>query len=129
MKENGITFEKLPVVVAQLRDEVKAMRDMFADLMKTIGRHAENRHLPMSVKEAAAYLKIPLSTLYMKLSDGSIPAIKPGKRCILFRDELDKWLEVNRKNSVPLTAEEENMAILASHRRKPGNLIHKVKTI
>ena len=34
----------------------------------------------------------------MKLSDGSIPATKPGKRYCLYRDELDRWLESSRKN-------------------------------
>ena len=45
--------------------------------------------------------------------------IKPGKRWVLYSDELDKYLEVNRRNSVPVTAEEQNEVILDSHRRKP----------
>ena len=40
-------------------------------------------------------------------------------RWVLYSDELDKYLEVNRRNSVPMTAEEQNEAILDSHRRKP----------
>ena len=62
---------------------------------------------------------MPMATLYMKLGNGSIPATKPGKRYCLYQDELDKWLETNRKNPVPLTAEEENAAILAGNKRKP----------
>ncbi|WP_230675386.1 excisionase family DNA-binding protein, partial [Bacteroides fragilis] len=34
---------------------------------------AVDTHVPMSVKEAAEYLGIPKGTLYMKLSEGSIP--------------------------------------------------------
>ena len=37
----------------------------------------------------------------------------------LYLDEIDKWLEANRKNPIPLTNEEQNAAILASHKRKP----------
>ena len=74
----------------------------------------------MSVEEASAYLRIPLGTFYMKLANGTIPATKPGKRYVLYKDELDKWLEANRKNPVPLTADEENEAIMSTHRRKPG---------
>ena len=33
---------------------------------------------------------------------------------------IDKWLEANRKNPIPLTDEEQNAAILASHKRKPN---------
>ena len=66
----------------------------------------------MNVEEAADYLRMPLNTLYMKLQKGEVPGMKPGKRWVLFSDELDKWLEANRKNAVPLTVDEENEAIL-----------------
>ena len=41
-------------------------------------------------------------------------------RKYIYRDELDKWLESSRKNPAPQTFEEENEAMLASHRRKPN---------
>ena len=95
MEKTMITFNDLPEVVAQLRDEVMS-------------------------QEAAEYLGIPKGTLYMKLSEGSIPATKPGKRYCLYRDELDKWLESSRKNPVPLSDEELSESLSSSHRRKPG---------
>ena len=103
--ENGLTFNDLPQVVAGLRDEVIGMRQMLTSLQKENGQRKE----------------IPLRTLYMKLGNDTIPATKPGKRYVLYQDELDKWLECNRKNPVPLTVEEENAAVLASNRRKPYN--------
>lgn len=117
---NELTFNDLPQVVAELRDEVIGMRQMLSNLQKENGQRKETPHRPMSVEDAAEYLKIPQRTLYMKLGNGSIPATKPGKRYVLYQDELDKWLETNRKNPVPLTAEEENAAILAANRRKPN---------
>ena len=86
MEKSILTFNDLPEVVAQLRDEV------------------------MSLK----------SLLYMKLSEGTIPATKPGKRYCLYRDELDKWLETARKNPIPLSDEELNKSLSSSHRRKPN---------
>lgn len=115
-----MTFNDLPQVVAELRDEVIGMKQMLGSLQKENAGRKENTHRPMSVEEAAEYLKIPKRTLYMKLCDGTIPATKPGKRYALYQDELDKWLECNRKNPVPLTIEEQNEAILASNRRKPN---------
>lgn len=103
-----LTFNDLPMVVAQLRDEVVGMKQMIIGLQSQNKPHKANTHIPMSVEEASAYLKMPMATLYMKLGNGSIPATKPGKRYCLYQDELDKWLETNRKNPVPLTAEEEN---------------------
>ncbi|MED9944665.1 MAG: helix-turn-helix domain-containing protein [Hallella sp.] len=122
MEQNELTFNDLPQVVAQLRDEVMGMKRLLIKQQEENRKHQvrESRHKPMTVEEAAEYTRIPLGTLYMKLGDGTIPATKPGKRYVIYQDELDKWLEANRKNAVPLTADEENEAILSSHKRKPN---------
>lgn len=121
MEQNVLTFNDLPQVVTKLLDEVMGMRTLLIKQQEENHKHQvrENRHKPMTVEEAAEYTRIPLGTLYMKLGDGTIPATKPGKRYVLYQDELDKWLEANRKNPIPLTDEEQNSAILASHKRKP----------
>ena len=122
MEKDLITFNDLPQVVAQLRDEVMGMRVLLMKQQEENSRHVlrENRHRPMTVKEASEYTRIPLGTMYMKLTNGTIPASKPGKHYVLYQDELDKWLEVNRKNAVPMAVEEQNDAILASHSRRPN---------
>ena len=122
MEKYEITFNDLPQVVAQLRDEVMGMRALLLKQQEDNRKHQvrEDRHKPMTVEEAAEYTRIPLGTLYMKLGDGTIPATKPGKRYVLYQDELDKWLGANRKNAVPLTVDEENETILSSHKRKPN---------
>ena len=122
MENKELTFNDLPQVVAQLRDEVMGMRTLLIKQQEENRKHQvrENRHKPMTVEEAADDTRIPFGTLYMKLGDGTIPATKPGKRYVLYQDELDKWLEANRKNPIPLTDEEQNSAILASHQRKPA---------
>ena len=122
MEKQELTFNDLPQVVAQLRDEVMGLRALLLKQQEENRNNQvrDNRHKPMTVEEAAEYTRIPIGTLYMKLGDGTIPATKPGKRYVLYQDELDKWLEANRKNAVPLTADEENDAILSSHKRKPN---------
>ena len=122
MDNKELTFNDLPKVVAQLRDEVMGLRTLLLKQQEENRKHQvrENCHKPMTVEEAAEYTRIPLGTLYMKLGDGTIPATKPGKRYVLYQDELDRWLEANRKNAVPLTPDEENEAILSSHKRKPN---------
>ena len=121
MQNNELTFNDLPQVVAQLRDEVMGMRSMLSRQQELSNKPTkENRHKPMTVEEAIEYTHIPKGTMYMKLEDGTIPATKPGRRWLLYQDELDRWLEANRRNTVPLTADEENEAILSSHKRKPN---------
>ena len=121
MVKETLTFNDLPQVVAELRDEVVGMKVALLDLQKgQTKQRMERVRRTMNVEEAADYLRMPLNTLYMKLQKGEVPGMKPGKRWVLFSDELDKWLEANRKNAVPLTVDEENEAILSSHRRKPN---------
>ena len=121
MNKNDLTFNDLPMVVAELRDEVVGMKVALQDLQKGQNKqNMERMRRTMNVEEAADYLRMPVNTLYMKLQKGEVPGSKPGKRWVLFNDELDKWLEVKRRNAVPMTTEEENDAILASHRRKPN---------
>ena len=74
MDYSNITFNDLPWVVAELRDEVVGMKKMLSRLQDENVQRKENTHRPMSVDEAADYLKMPLRTLYMKLADGTIPA-------------------------------------------------------
>ena len=121
MRNVELTFNDLPQVVAELRDEVSGMKVALLDLQKGQIKQQKTERIrrTMNVEEAAVYLRMPLNTLYMKLQKGEVPGTKPGKRWLLFNDELDKWLEVKRKNAVPLTSEAENEASLSSHTHKP----------
>ena len=120
MTNNRITFNDLPQVVAELRDEVSGMKALLQNLQNRPTQQRENRHRPVTPEQVAEYTNIPLATIYQKLANREIPGSKPGKRWVLYQDELDKWLEANRRNAVPLTADDENEAILSSHRRKPN---------
>lgn len=48
------------------------------------------------------------------------PDCKHGEPVYIYRDELDKWLESSRKTPPAQSFEEENEALIASHRRKPN---------
>ena len=120
MYNESLTFNDLPQVVAQLRDEVMGMKVALLNLQNgTTQQKQEDRHKPMSPQEVADYTGIPLGTIYQKLSKGDIPGIKSGKRWLLLPGEIDRWLETQRKNEVPMTAEELNASFMNSHRRKP----------
>ena len=121
MNNDTLTFNDLPQVVAQLRDEVMGMKVLLQSLQKRPTQQRENRHRPITPEQVAEYTNIPLATIYQKLANGDIPGTKPGKRWVIYLDEIDKWLEVNRKNPIPLTDDEQNAAIRASHKRKPKN--------
>ena len=120
MTKDQITFNDLPQVVAELRDEVSGMKALLLNLQNRPTQQRENRHRPVTPEQVAEYTNIPLATIYQKLANREIPGSKPGKRWVIYLDEIDKWLEANRKNPIPLTDEEQNAAILALHKRKPN---------
>ena len=122
MTKDSLSFDSLPQAVAELQREVSSMKALLLQSLHN-GQNQqkkENTHRLMSVEEAAEYLRMPKNTHYMKLQSGEVPASKLGKCWKIYQDELDKWLEVNRKNPVPLTFEEQNATFLASNRRKPN---------
>ena len=120
MSNEPLTFNDLPQVVAELRDEMSGMKALLLNLQNRPTQQRENRHRPVTPEQVAEYTNIPLATIYQKLANREIPGSKPGKRWVIYLDEIDKWLEANRKNPIPLTDEEQNAAIFASHKRKPN---------
>lgn len=115
--ENGLTFNDLPQVVAELRDEVIGMRQMLTCLQKENTERKENTHRPMSVEDAAEYLKIPLRTLYMKLGNGTIPATNRASGMSSIRTNWTSGWSAIARIPYRMTMEEENAAILASNKR------------
>ena len=118
MVTKEFTFNDLPTVVGELCEKIASLETTIKENIKNRNEVKENTHVLMSVQEACEYLKMPLSTFYYKVENDGLPAIKQGKHLLIYRDELDKWLELSRKNPVPLTAEEENEKLSASFRRK-----------
>lgn len=121
MSKNQFTFNDLPEVLGELCDRIASMESLLTEKLSKQNEVKENTHVPMTVQEACAYLKMPLSTFYYKVKKDDIPVIKQGKHLYIYRDELDKWLESSRKTAVPQSFEKENDALLVSHRRKPNS--------
>ena len=119
LKEN-LTFNDLPEMVGRLCEKIESLENVLKESLAKEPSAKENLHVPMTVEEVCSYLGISKSSFYYKAKQGGIPVIKQGKHMFVYRDELDKWLESSRKNPAPQTFEEENEAMLASHRRKPN---------
>ena len=93
MSKNQFTFNDLPEVLGELCDRIASMESLLTEKLSKQNEVKENTHVPMTVQEACAYLKMPLSTFYYKVKKDDIPVIKQGKHLYIYRDELDKWLE------------------------------------
>ena len=120
MHFRNLTFNDLPTVVGELCKRIESLETVLKNSLAVQNKVKENHHVPMTVDEVCTYLGISKSSFYYKVKHGGIPVIKQGKHLFVYRDELDKWLESSRKTAVPQSFEEENDALLTSHRRKPN---------
>ena len=82
MIKDQITFNDLPQVIAELRDEVSGMKALLLNLQNRPTQQRENRHRPVTPEQVAEYTNIPLATIYQKLANREIPGSKPGKRWV-----------------------------------------------
>ena len=55
MEKSILTFNDLPEVVAQLRDEVMSLKSLLAEQRSVNNAKTVDTHVPMSVDEAAEY--------------------------------------------------------------------------
>jgi len=52
----------------------------------------------LTITELACYLKIPKSTLYKLVREGSIPSQKIGRHWRFRKIAIDRWLDETRAN-------------------------------
>lgn len=120
MAYEELTFNELPSAVTLLLQKVDGLEHLLHQLQGDLiqkKKSEENGHIPMSLTEACAFLKMKRSTMYYHLENGNIPATRKGKNYILFKDELVRWAESGRTNDVPMTISEREEAISNGIRR------------
>jgi excisionase family DNA binding protein len=59
----------------------------------------------MTIEEAAAYLRIPVSSMYRLAQTGKIPAVKVGRHWRFHRQTLASWFTGQAVSSVATPAE------------------------
>ena len=99
MSTKELTFNDLPTVVNQLCEQIANLESMMEMHFANAAQKKENTHVPMTREEVCAYLGgITKSSFYHKVKYGGLPVVKQGKRLLVYRDDLDKWLESGRKS-------------------------------
>ena len=106
MTSEDISFNDIPRVIAQIYSKLERLEEIVLQANRTKQSNNENSRILMNTDEACEFLMMPKPTLYAKLENGSIPAIKQGKRYYLYKDELEKWLENGRRNPCAKSIEE-----------------------
>lgn len=114
---NEITFNDVPNVLKNLSNQFEDMQSALNEVRDSLKKTKVDNHIPMTLTEACAFLRMKEKTMYYHLSKKNIPATKSGKNYLFFKDELIKWIESGRVTDAPMTPAEMNASIAAKHRR------------
>ena len=95
MEENkSLSFDQLPSAVGELLTKVNTMMTRLDDIGQRIGNApCENDHVLMDIREASAFVRKKVSSLYAYTSERRIPFYKRGNTLYFFKDQLIKWIE------------------------------------
>lgn len=89
------TFEMLPSLMAEIVSRLERIENLVLS-----GKVPESLDDYLSAKDAAAFLKFTLPTLYTKVCKGEIPSFKQGNRLYFSRVELTDWIESGKKETL-----------------------------
>lgn len=79
MEKEQLTFNDLPTVVGELCNRIASMENLLTEKLSRQNEVKENTHVPMTVQEACAYLKMPLSTFLLQGEKGRYSGYKARK--------------------------------------------------
>ena len=95
MEENkSLSFDQLPSAVGELLTKVNTMMTRLDDIGQRIGNApSENDHVLMDIREASAFVRKKVSSLYAYTSERRNSFLQRGNTLYFFKDQLIKWIE------------------------------------
>jgi excisionase family DNA binding protein len=91
-----ITFEQLPEMVAHLITKLDTIEDLLHSLDKPPIPEADKL---LTIKQAAEFISLSISTVYGLVHNKIIPVCKRGKRLYFSKQELFDWIKNGRKQT------------------------------
>ncbi len=73
------------------------LRDLIEEAFQRVISASKSEDEFLTIQEASAYTKIPLTTIYDYTSGKKIPFHKKGKKLLFVKQELSQWLKTNQK--------------------------------
>ena len=92
MEENkSLSFDQLPTAVGELLTKVNTMMTRLDDIGQRIGNvPCENDHVLMDIREASAFVRKKVSSLYAYTSERRIPFYKRGNKPASMKRDKDE---------------------------------------
>lgn len=107
----NFTFDQLPQAMRLLHQKIDRL-----ELLLTEQRSPQEAEPIFNVTQAAAFLHLAVSTLYVKVCRREVPYNKQGKRLYFYKSELDEWVRKGRKKTVTELQEEAGQHMLRAKR-------------
>ena len=95
MQKETVTFDKLPVVVGYLTEQVIELKSMVSELQPPIS----DKHMLVEIEDACRIIRKAKSTIYTLVRKGLLPVYKKDKELYFYEDELLAWVENGRKKT------------------------------
>ena len=117
MEDNkSLSFDQLPSAVGELLTKVNTMMTRLDDIGQRIGNAPnEDNHVLMDIREASAFVRKKVSSLYAYTSERRIPFYKRGNTLYFFKDQLIKWIESGGSWDKPYEPTQEEQADFEAH--------------
>ncbi|HPE86043.1 MAG: helix-turn-helix domain-containing protein [Bacteroidales bacterium] len=106
MTNKTISFENMPSALQELRQEIRALREMISS-----SPNSKTQDEYFDIQGLINYLPShpSRSTVYGWTCNRTIPFIKQGKRVVFKRSDIDEWLNENKKRSFNRTMIKNNL--------------------
>ena len=117
MEDNkSLSFDQLPSAVGELLTKVNTMMARLDDIGQRIGKAPnEDNHVLLDIREASAFVRKKVSSLYAYTSERRIPFYKRGNTLYFFKDQLIKWIESGVSWDKPYEPTQEEQADFEAH--------------
>lgn len=101
MTKEPITFDKLPLAVSYLMEQVNKIYQLVETLQP---QKIDHQHQLIDIDKASILIQKSKPTIYRLARTGLIPVYKRGKKLYFYEDELLKWIEAgkNKANLYPI---------------------------
>lgn len=139
MENDKVTFDNLPEMVNELKQELSALKEMVATLLtRTTSLPTESlpaaaevpyKHVLCDIDRACEITNYSKSAMYEYARKTDMPAIKKGKKWTFYEDELAAWMETGRKSEIERENEQMLTDIRSSIKHKPKGNAHRILSL
>lgn len=109
----NLSFDQLPQAMRLLHEKMDRL-----ELLLLEKHSPQDSETIFNVTQAAEFLHLSVSTLYVKVCRREVPFNKQGKRLYFYKNELNEWIRQGRKKTFS-EIQQEAVQYTPGVRRKP----------